>query len=55
MSNNSHGLIWSINGQTQPTTKDLWGKTRANVNATELEYLAARQDLEAGALPPVHG
>jgi NodT family efflux transporter outer membrane factor (OMF) lipoprotein len=29
---------------------DLWGKTRAGVNAAELEYLAARQDLEDGAL-----
>jgi NodT family efflux transporter outer membrane factor (OMF) lipoprotein len=31
-------------------TLDLWGKTRAGVKATELEYLAARQDLEDGAL-----
>ncbi|HKL81023.1 MAG TPA: TolC family protein, partial [Desulfobacter sp.] len=31
-------------------TLDLWGKTRADVNASELEYLAARQDLADGAL-----
>ena len=31
-------------------TLDLWGKNRAEVNAGELEYLAARQDLEDGAL-----
>ncbi|WP_245569087.1 efflux transporter outer membrane subunit [Desulfobacter curvatus] len=31
-------------------TLDLWGKTRAGVNAAELEYLAARQDLEDGAM-----
>ncbi|MCG8552586.1 MAG: TolC family protein, partial [Desulfobacterales bacterium] len=31
-------------------TLDLWGKTRAGVNAAALEYLAARQDLEDGAL-----
>jgi len=31
-------------------TLDLWGKTRADINAAELEYLAACQDLEDGAL-----
>jgi NodT family efflux transporter outer membrane factor (OMF) lipoprotein len=31
-------------------TLDLWGKTRAEVNAGELEYLAAHQDLADGAL-----
>ena len=31
-------------------TLDLWGKTRANLNARELEYLIALQDLEDGAL-----
>ena len=31
-------------------TLDLWGKNRADVNASELEYLAALQDLEDGAL-----
>lgn len=31
-------------------TLDLWGKNRAEVNAKELAYLAARQDLEEGAL-----
>lgn len=31
-------------------TLDLWGKNRADVNARELEYLAALQDLEDGAL-----
>jgi len=31
-------------------TLDLWGKTRAEISAAELEYLAARQDLEDGAL-----
>ena len=31
-------------------TLDLWGKNRAEVNAGELEYLAALQDLEDGAL-----
>jgi NodT family efflux transporter outer membrane factor (OMF) lipoprotein len=31
-------------------TLDLWGKTRAEVNAGELEYLAARQDLADGVL-----
>jgi len=31
-------------------TPDLWGKTRATVHAAELEYQAARQDLEDGAL-----
>jgi len=31
-------------------TLDLWGKNRADVNAAELEYLAALQDLEDGAL-----
>lgn len=31
-------------------TLDMWGKNRADVNARELEYLAALQDLEDGAL-----
>lgn len=31
-------------------TLDLWGKNRADVNARELEYLAAVRDLEDGAL-----
>ncbi|NWH03718.1 efflux transporter outer membrane subunit [Desulfobacter latus] len=31
-------------------TLDLWGKNRADVNARELEYLAACQDLANGAL-----
>nr|WP_320190812.1 efflux transporter outer membrane subunit [uncultured Desulfobacter sp.] len=31
-------------------TLDIWGKNRADVNAAALEYLAALQDLEDGAL-----
>ena len=31
-------------------TLDLWGKNRANVNASDLKYLAALRDLENGAL-----
>ncbi len=44
-----HGHTYSASLDAEYTL-DLWGKTRAEVNAAELEYLAARQDLEDGAL-----
>ncbi|MGD9824177.1 TolC family protein [Desulfobacter sp.] len=47
ISDHDHTYSASLDAGYAP---DLWGKTRANVNARELEYLAARQNLEDGAL-----
>ncbi len=44
-----HGHTYSASLDAEYTL-DLWGKTRAEVSAAELEYLAALQDLEDGAL-----
>ena len=46
-SDHDHTYSASLDAEFTP---DLWGKTRAAVNASELEYQAARQDLEDGAL-----
>ena len=46
-SDHDHSYSVSLNAGY---TLDLWGKNRADVNARELEYLAALQDLEDGAL-----
>ncbi len=46
-SDHDHKYTASLNAEY---TLDLWGKNLADVNARELEYLAALQDLEDGAL-----
>ncbi len=46
-SDHDHTYSTSLDAQY---TLDLWGKKRAGVNARELEYMAARQDLEDKAL-----